>query len=132
MPEKISRKKFFKIFAYLLLIPFGYLMNLMVKDHRKFQSANREFRISDPPPGLSISGPVIISRLDNGINIFSSRCTHLGCQINKIDNDEIICPCHGSRYDKNGNPTNGPSIKALKKLNFTTDETTQEIVIKLN
>lgn len=130
MPEKISRKKFFKILVYLLLVPLVYLMNKMVKDHQKFNSGKREFRISSPSQGLSISGPVIISKQGNEIKIFSSRCTHLGCRINKIENDEIVCPCHGSKYDKNGNPIKGPSIKALKKLNYTIDETTQEIVIK--
>jgi len=132
MPEKISRKKFFKLLAYLLVAPIIYLMNKMVKDDLKFKTGNREFRISNPSPGISISGPIIISKLNNEIKIFSSRCTHLGCQINKIEDEKIICPCHGSKYDKNGNPIKGPSIKALKKLNYTIDETTQEIVIKLS
>jgi len=131
MPERISRKKFFKLLAYLLLVPLFYLTNKMVKDHQKFKTNNREFRISNPSPGLSISGPIIISKLDNELKIFSSRCTHLGCQINKIENEEIICPCHGSKYDINGKPIKGPSIKALIKLDYYMDETTNEIVVKL-
>ena len=103
----------------------------MAKDHKKFSSGNREHRISNPPQGLSIHGPIIISKEENQTRIFSSKCTHLGCQINKVEGEEIICPCHGSKYDKNGIPTKGPSIKALTKLDFYTDEKTKEIVVKL-
>ena len=131
MQDKISRHKFFKILSYTLLIPFVFLLNKMVKDLRQFQSSNRELRITDPASGLSINGPIIISKDENEMTIFSSRCTHLGCEINKIEDGEIVCPCHGSRYDKTGKPTKGPSIKSLKKLDYTIDQATNEIVIKL-
>lgn len=109
-----------------------YLLNKMVKDLGKFQSSNRELRIPNPPSGLSINNSVIISKHENEMNIFSSRCTHLGCKINKIENEEIVCPCHGSRYDTNGIPIKGPSIKSLNKLDYFIDEETREIVVKLS
>jgi Rieske Fe-S protein len=104
----------------------------MMKDQRRFQSGNREIRVPNPNSGLNIIGPIIISKDENEMTILSSRCTHLGCEINKIENGEIVCPCHGSRYDKTGNPTKGPSIKALKKLDYSIDQTTNEVVVKLS
>ncbi len=131
MAKNMSRHKFFKILAYIFILPTVYLLNRMAKDHKKFSTTESEYRISKPPQGLSINGPIIISKEENQTKIFSSRCTHLGCMINKVEGNEIICPCHGSKYDKNGIPTKGPSIKALTKLDFYTDEKTKEIVVKL-
>ncbi len=132
MQNKISRHKFFKILSYTLLVPFAFLLNKMIKDQGKFHSGGRELRVPNPSSGLNIIGSIIISRNENEMTIFSSRCTHLGCEINKIENGEIVCPCHGSRYDKTGNPTKGPSIKPLKKLEYAIDKTTNEVVVKLS
>ena len=43
-------------------------------------------------------------------------CTHLGCELeyNKTTNT-WDCPCHGSRFDRNGNLIDGPSQKDLKE-----------------
>lgn len=60
----------------------------------------------------------IIVKKNNKINVFSAKCTHLGCKINNYLNDEIICPCHGSHFDLNGKTQKGPAIKSLKKINF--------------
>lgn len=46
----------------------------------------------------------------------SPRCPHLGCALkwNKAEHS-WDCPCHGSRFEKNGKLINGP---ATKKLHF--------------
>lgn len=45
-------------------------------------------------------------------------CTHLGCKtvFNETTNT-WDCPCHGSRYDKDGNLIDGPSKKHMKTKN---------------
>lgn len=38
------------------------------------------------------------------------RCTHLGCRLTWNPEEESYdCPCHGSRFDKNGNKIDGPA-----------------------
>ncbi len=49
--------------------------------------------------------------------VLSRRCPHLGCtlQENKV-NDEIICPCHGSRFTREGIYLSGPAHKNMTSL----------------
>ena len=52
------------------------------------------------------------------INLFKinkHRCNHLGCSLVCDDkNDTLECPCHGSKYYKNGELIDGPAIDDLK------------------
>jgi Rieske Fe-S protein len=45
---------------------------------------------------------------------FSSTCTHQGCQVNKVVDGRIKCPCHGSQYNiADGSVAAGPAPKPL-------------------
>ena len=58
---------------------------------------------------------VIVSQDANGFFAFTAICTHAGCIVNPpATNGSILCPCHGSRFDGNGNVTNGPAQKPLQ------------------
>ena len=50
----------------------------------------------------------------------SSACTHTGCEVNgwSPETHELICPCHGSRFDAaaNGKVVLGPATKPLALL----------------
>ena len=131
MKTKLNRKEFIKGLMYLMLLPLLYILNRMVKDHKRFGSFKRELRLNNNiPRGLSISNEVIFYKTNKELKIYSARCTHLGCKINQLENDEMVCPCHGSRYNTEGKPIKGPSIKRLQELDFELDQ--DEIVINLN
>ena len=58
----------------------------------------------------------------NGVYALSAVCTHLGC-IARFKSDEkvIACPCHGSRFDLEGNVIHGPAPHPLPWLDVTQD-----------
>lgn len=70
----------------------------------------------DIPEGVSFFDEVIICKKSDEEKAFSAKCTHLGCIINREIDGEPVCPCHGSRFDINGEPVRGPARKRLKQL----------------
>ncbi len=70
-------------------------------------------------PQRSILKPqLIVNGVESALNLITpatKRCPHLGCALrwNKAEHT-WDCPCHGSRFDKNGKILNNPSIKNLK------------------
>jgi Rieske Fe-S protein len=45
----------------------------------------------------------------------SARCTHMGCLVawNTAERS-WDCPCHGSRFDPDGNVLQGPAVSPLE------------------
>ncbi|MEO0769087.1 MAG: Rieske 2Fe-2S domain-containing protein [Cyanobacteria bacterium J06649_4] len=47
----------------------------------------------------------------------SSVCPHLSCTVAwEPDTQEFACPCHGSRFDADGQRTRGPARQALERV----------------
>ncbi len=65
------------------------------------------------------------SETPDDIVILSSRCTHLGCQVNwNTDTNAYVCPCHDASFDINGNVLGGPPPRPLDVYaEFKVDET---------
>jgi Rieske Fe-S protein len=51
-----------------------------------------------------------------GVHAVSLRCTHLGCLL-RFNSAETSwdCPCHGSRFDVDGQVLEGPAVKPLER-----------------
>ncbi|MEU9983401.1 Rieske (2Fe-2S) protein [Streptomyces sp. NPDC050856] len=48
---------------------------------------------------------------------FSAQCTHAGCVLDKIEDKEGNCPCHGSRFDvTTGQALKGPATQPLPEV----------------
>lgn len=62
--------------------------------------------------------PVALFKDDSGVFAISTTCTHLGCIV-KPTAKGFECPCHGSRFAKDGSVTRGPAPKALPWLKVT-------------
>jgi glycine/D-amino acid oxidase-like deaminating enzyme/nitrite reductase/ring-hydroxylating ferredoxin subunit len=51
------------------------------------------------------------------VNLLSPTCTHMGCLVNFNPAEKSWdCPCHGGRYDLEGQVLTGPPRKNLKKI----------------
>ena len=80
---------------------------------------NSRTLLSDPP--------AVLLHTESGFSALSLICTHLGCTVEN-DTQGFACPCHGSRFDKDGNVMHGP---AEKHLNVLRVEVTAEGNLKL-
>lgn len=59
---------------------------------------------------------------ENELHAFTAVCPHLGCIVQwNADEKTFDCPCHGSRFTKEGIVINGPEIEGLKKLQIKQD-----------
>ena len=43
-----------------------------------------------------------------------AECTHLGCLVSDEPLGGFACPCHGSKYSREGSVTRGPAPRSLK------------------
>lgn len=59
--------------------------------------------------------PVYVLSLEDGkFAALSPICTHLGCTV-EIQGSRLVCPCHGSTYDRSGQVLLGPAARSLKR-----------------
>lgn len=61
---------------------------------------------------------IAVMRRGSGYTAVSLVCTHLGCTVT-VTQQEIVCPCHGSRFTLDGAVLAGPADKPLTKLQVT-------------
>ena len=63
---------------------------------------------------LSLAFPIALYRLsaDDYMALWM-ECTHQGCEVNAQPH-YLVCPCHGSEFDANGNVVQGPAEMNLK------------------
>ena len=89
-----------------------------------YPEASPRFRIGRPDSfsvgsGTRISGRnVWIFRDEEGIYAISAVCTHLGCIVDRAEN-QFTCPCHGTTFDAQGKVTSGPAPGPLPWLEIT-------------
>jgi cytochrome b6-f complex iron-sulfur subunit len=58
---------------------------------------------------------------ENGLHAITSVCTHLGCLV-ALSDKGFQCPCHGSKYDRDGRVTAGPAPRNLPWLEISESE----------
>ncbi|HSN92612.1 MAG TPA: Rieske 2Fe-2S domain-containing protein [Anaeromyxobacteraceae bacterium] len=59
-----------------------------------------------PEPLLLVHAP------DGSFRAMSATCTHAGCPVG-YERPSVVCPCHLSRFDLDGNVTNPPAVQGL-------------------
>jgi len=119
--EPITRRKLltwmssFGLFGSFVIAVVSNLV--FIKPRATYGQPNR-FGIGKPedfPPGSRLAldaRRVCIVREGDRMAAISTTCTHLGCIVSKSGTG-FSCPCHGSRYDQDGNVTGGPAPRGL-------------------
>ena len=59
--------------------------------------------------------PIYVLATDGGeYRAVSPICTHRGCTV-EVSGARLVCPCHGSTYDREGTVLRGPAERALTR-----------------
>lgn len=64
--------------------------------------------------------PIYIHKEGNSYMALHMECTHRGCGL-RAESTQLTCPCHGSKFDTQGNVTEGPAKKPLVSYKTTSD-----------
>jgi nitrite reductase/ring-hydroxylating ferredoxin subunit len=123
-PEPVPRRDFLglsSLWAMSAALLFALFGMLRLPKAAVLPSPSKKFRINLPdtlaagepyvPPGRQVA----IFRDAEGIHAVSTVCTHLGCVV-KPNPEGFECPCHGSRFTRDGGVTKGPAPRALPWL----------------
>ena len=73
---------------------------------------------ADIPTGAALvfrQERVAVMREGDSFIALSLVCTHLGCTVS-VTTEGMVCPCHGSRFDRMGKVLSGPADKSLVRL----------------
>lgn len=65
-------------------------------------------------PAGSAETLYVLALEHGGFAVVSPICTHLQCTVN-IDGALLVCPCHGSTYDREGKVLRGPAERPLTR-----------------
>jgi nitrite reductase/ring-hydroxylating ferredoxin subunit len=69
--------------------------------------------------------PVVLTQPTAGeVKAFTSICPHQGCKVSEVTNNEIYCPCHGSKFSAlDGSVIQGPATEGLAAAAVAVDGT---------
>jgi len=112
-----SRRKFITTLT-LLLASGGLLVRYLTPRSSGNRKALASAAAADVPPGGALlfrSQRLALLRDDSGCYALSLICTHLGCTVT-VTGDSFSCPCHGSRFDRQGKVEKGPANAPLRRL----------------
>lgn len=75
--------------------------------------------------------PIYVLALEDGsYAAVSPICTHRGCTVD-IEGAHLVCPCHGSTYDRAGRVLKGPAERSLERFQTGVSPDGAELVIQL-
>lgn len=80
---------------------------------------------------VSNAGSFLATRTgESAFAVFSAICSHESCLITDGDVDAFVCPCHESRFDRQGQVLTGPAELPLAACEATYEGSTLTITIR--
>ena len=122
--QNFFRRDFLKLFSNTMFGLAGLLgLSGLVRFLSYYPGVSQptDFNLGDVtnfPPGsctFRFDIPAVICNRAGEFIAYSLVCTHLGCTLER-DGDTLSCPCHGSRFNQDGEVLQGPAPRGLKKL----------------
>jgi Rieske Fe-S protein len=100
-------------------------VRLLLAEHPELSRPEGALKIL--PDGATT--PLYVLRLEGDqFAVLSPICTHQGCTVD-IQGPRLVCPCHGSTYDREGRVLRGPAERSLTRLGATLSDAT--LIIEL-
>lgn len=126
MPRSLDRRRFVALTASAFVAgatggcasiqtvpvtPADGRVHLSIRNYPQLSAPGGHLRVQ--PNGIPSS--VLVMRLEDGdYAALSSICTHLECVVN-VEGPRIVCPCHGSEFDRDGSLLEGPAERPLTR-----------------
>lgn len=67
-----------------------------------------------------LRGIAVYKDEENNLHSFSAACPHMGCVVQwNAEEKSFDCPCHGSRFTKEGIVINGPATADLERIKIS-------------
>lgn len=128
-----NRRAFIKIAGFGIIGFFVLLWQQLITKHLSLTGAKgfQKINLSGKVDGIYFYDTFLIVKKGAALTVLNNRCTHAGCLVNKEQNGEIHCACHGSIYKGTGEVIKGPATKPLAPLNYSVDPVTGELTVKL-
>jgi Rieske Fe-S protein len=94
------------------------------------QVVARAPRADVPADGALVFSRERVALMREGDTVYALDlvCTHLGCTV-KVTGSGLSCPCHGSRFDRQGRVLKGPADRALRRLKVEEHAGIIEVVV---
>lgn len=122
----LSRRRFFVDLGVGSLVLAGagtavfayqYLSPNVLYEASPVVNAGKPDRFPPESVTLNPAAGIYVIRAAEGFYALSAVCTHLGClTVWKPELDQIACPCHGSKFRRDGTKIEGPAPKPLPWL----------------
>lgn len=125
-PEPMPRRDFLglaAVWSAVTSLTFAFFGIMRLPKAAVLPSPSKRFKVTLPEslplnePFLPVGRSVALFKTPKGVYAVSVVCTHLGC-IAKPSVTGFDCPCHGSRFAKDGSVLRGPAPKALPRLDI--------------
>jgi len=113
--EKLGKLSFFAAFAGIITSSMRFLLpNVLYEPPTRFTIGKPSDFPQDSVTFIE-EKRLFIFRRPEGLFAISSICTHLGCNVRwNVDRPGFDCPCHGSKFNKDGKNIDGPAPRPLK------------------
>lgn len=95
--------------AVTRVTPSGGTIRLALRDNPRLALPGGYLRV------LPVGAPTpmyVLALDDGGFAALLPVCTHLGCIVN-VEGAWLVCPCHGSTYERTGDVVRGPAERPL-------------------
>lgn len=127
--KKVGRRSFLRLATVGIVVLFGFIWNKLTLSLIELKKQKMRIFPFNKNKEVSFTDNYIVVNSEDSTTVLSAHCTHLGCIINQTENGRLVCPCHGSEYDLNGNVVKGPAYRNLEIIpsKITSDGTQIEI-----